>query len=113
MLSTEELNYDIKKWLMDLAEAREVLISLTKNNPNGFINDIGALLKSSIRLKNCILTQEKKMKCSFRESSLEGVNSLFQNHKKIRIEMESLRFKVFNLKLIMNKIQERRSSISI
>jgi len=106
MISADELNYDLKKWLCDLAEARSDLIDLTKSNPNGFINDIGVLLKCSIRLKNRIINQEKRILTDFNSSIGFTRKNFCKDHRRIRLEVEALRFKIFNLRALMNKLHE-------
>jgi hypothetical protein len=103
MVNIEQINMDHKKWLHILTDARTELISLTKKNPNGFINDIGALLKSSIRLSNSILVHESKVHHKTKRSESEFSYSLSKDHKKICKEIEFLHSRVSTLKTIITK----------
>ena len=102
------LHFEHKQWLSQLAEMKIEVITLAKLNKNGFIKEIGVLLKNIISLKKIISKHEERIALAFKACGIEDYDEIFEDHNNIREEIESLQLNLDNLKILVPKYNKKR-----
>ena len=108
--NAKELHYDHRSWLSNLAEIRIELIALAKHNHNGIKKDIGSLLKTTSNLEKEIRKHENTIALAFKTCGVDDHTEIFPDHDDIRQKVDSLRFKLENLKAIFLKYNNLRTA---
>lgn len=106
--NAKELHYEHRKWLSDLAELKIELIALAKHDHHDFKKDIGSLLRIIFGLKTAIHKHEKTIVMAYKACGIDDYSEIFPDHENIRKKIDSLKFKIENLKFLFLKYNKYR-----
>ncbi len=109
MKNIKELHYEHIKWLSELALIKKELMDFSRFQAKSLQADIEALSKLSLNLEHTISEHEKTLALAMKATGINDYYEIFQDHEKIRNEMEALNFKISNIRPLVAKEHKHTS----